>query len=71
MNITVRIIAVAICAVVGIVLLWKPEILWRLRYWWAVSKDSSPSSFYVIIMRVLGAGFLVGAAILVVSLIRK
>ena len=69
MNTTIRIIAIAICVVVGLVLLWKPEILWKLQYWWAVSKDSSPSKFFIYAMRIIGVGFLVGAIFLLLSFI--
>lgn len=71
MNNTIRIIAIIICVVVGLILLWKPEILWKLQYWWAASKDSSPSKYFIFVMRVIGAGFLVGAVVLLVSFFRR
>lgn len=71
MNNSIRYISALIFIVIGLALLLAPSLFWRLQYWFAVSKDSRPSKFYLLMARLMGAVLLVVAVVFLIMAIQN
>lgn len=55
-------LALLVLAALGLLMLWKPRLLWRLDHFLTV-KGGEPSELYLAITRITGAVFILGPAI--------
>lgn len=58
MSLAVKLLIALLFAALGLLMLLKPTLLWKLQFWATASKDSRPSAFFTICMRIAGILFL-------------
>ena len=59
-------VSLAALFVLGVLLFWKPELLWKIEHLFSV-KGGEPTDFYLSMMRIGGVIFAVIAVIMAIS----
>ncbi len=65
MELFQKIIAVIFILLSGLLMLTRPDIIWKLEHFFSV-KDGEPTEWYITIVRIIGLGFIFISAFLAI-----